>query len=112
MTLEQAKAELEKFVKLKTTQRPAFVDVLLEAEKPVIRCKDCAFYWYHKLKQDGTPDKRYNPSHCYYWGQGRNPNEYCSRAVDQVSLKNAIEEMIEEIKEEIEENERKRKEEL
>lgn len=80
--------------------------------KSVIRCKDCAFYWYHKLKQDGTPDKRYNPSHCYYWGQGRNPNEYCSRAVSQVSLKNAIDEMIEEIKEEIEENERKRKEEL
>lgn len=80
--------------------------------KPVIRCKDCAFYWYQKLKQDGTPDKRYNPSYCYYWGQGRNPNEYCSRAVSQVSLKNAIDEMIEEIKEKREENERKRKEEL
>ena len=33
MTLPEAKAELEKFVKLKTTLRPAFVDVLLDACK-------------------------------------------------------------------------------
>ena len=33
MTLNEAKAELEKFVKLKTTMRPTFVDVLLNAEK-------------------------------------------------------------------------------
>ena len=32
MTIEKAKAELEKFVKLKTTMRPTFVDVLLDAE--------------------------------------------------------------------------------
>ena len=105
MTLEQAKAELEKFVKLKTTQRPAFVDVLLEAEKPVIRCKDCVFYWYQKFNKDGSPDKRYSPSYCNYWGKGRSPNEYCSRAVNLASLENAIKEMIEE-------NERKHKEEL
>lgn len=73
----------------------------IDAE-PVIRCKDCVFYWYQKLKQDGTPDKRYNPSYCYYWGKGRTPNEYCSRAMDRVSLDNAIKEMAEE-------NERKRK---
>lgn len=72
----------------------------IDAE-PVIRCKDCAFYWYQKLKQDGTPDKRYNPSYCYYWGKGRNPDEYCSRATDRASLNNAIKEMAEE-------NERKR----
>lgn len=101
MTLEQAKTELEKFVKLKTTQRPAFVDVLLEAEKPVLRCKDCAFYWYQRLKQDGTPDRRYSPSYCTYWGKGRNPNEYCSRAMDRASLNIAIKEIAEE-------NERKR----
>lgn len=100
MTLEQAKAELEKFVKLKTTQRPAFVDVLLEAEEPVLRCKDCVFYWYQKLKQDGTPDKRYSPSYCTYWGKGRNPNEYCDRATGRVSVYNAIKEMIEEIEKE------------
>lgn len=32
MTLEEAKIELEKFVKLKTTMRPAFLDVILKAE--------------------------------------------------------------------------------
>lgn len=40
MTIEEAKAELEKFVNLKTTMRPTFVDVLLKAE-PVVRCEDC-----------------------------------------------------------------------
>lgn len=40
MTLEKAKQELEKFVQLKTTLRPSFVDVLLNAEE-VVRCKDC-----------------------------------------------------------------------
>lgn len=33
MTLDEAKAELEKFVRLKTTMRPAFIDVLLNAGK-------------------------------------------------------------------------------
>ena len=33
MTLAEAKKELEKFVELKTTMRPAFVDVLLQAEE-------------------------------------------------------------------------------
>lgn len=33
MTLAEAKKELEKFVRLKTTQRPAFVDVLLAAKE-------------------------------------------------------------------------------
>ena len=42
MTLDEAKRDLEKFVKLKTTLRPAFVDVLLNAEE-VVRCKDCKF---------------------------------------------------------------------
>ena len=40
MTLEEAKVELEKFVSLKTTMRPAFVQPLLEAVE-VVRCKDC-----------------------------------------------------------------------
>lgn len=31
MTIEEAKKELEKFVKLKTTQRPLFLDVILDA---------------------------------------------------------------------------------
>jgi len=33
MTLEKAKQELENFVQLKTTLRPSFVDVLLNAEE-------------------------------------------------------------------------------
>lgn len=33
MTLDEAKRDLEKFVKLKTTLRPAFVDVLLDAQE-------------------------------------------------------------------------------
>ena len=33
MTLTEAKKELEKFVELKTTMRPAFLDVLLQAEE-------------------------------------------------------------------------------
>ena len=43
MTIEEAWSELEKFVNLKTTMRPTFVDVLLNAE-PVVRCKDCKHY--------------------------------------------------------------------
>lgn len=46
MTLEEAKNELEKFVKLKTTMRPAFLDVILKAE-PVVHCKDCKHYTLH-----------------------------------------------------------------
>ena len=33
MTLEEAKVELEKFVKLKTSMRPAFVQPLLDAKE-------------------------------------------------------------------------------
>ena len=43
MTLENAKAELEKFVKLKTSMRPSFVQPLLDAVE-VVRCKDCKKY--------------------------------------------------------------------
>ena len=34
MKVAEAKAELEKFVALKTTMRPAFVDALLSVEEP------------------------------------------------------------------------------
>ncbi len=40
MKLEDAKAEMLKFVKLKTSMRPAFVQPLLDAVE-VVRCKDC-----------------------------------------------------------------------
>lgn len=42
MTLDEAKKEMVKFVELKTTLRPAFVDVVLKAEE-VVRCKDCLY---------------------------------------------------------------------
>ena len=55
MTLEEAKVELEKFVSLKTTMRPAFVQPLLDAKEvkhgewitekdndtPMPRCSPC-----------------------------------------------------------------------
>ena len=44
MTLEEAKVELEKFVSLKTTMRPAFVQPLMEAVE-VVRCKNCVYFW-------------------------------------------------------------------
>ena len=42
MTLDEAKKEMVKFVELKTTLRPAFVDVILKAEE-VVRCEDCKY---------------------------------------------------------------------
>lgn len=44
MTLEEAKAELKKFVSLKTTMRPAFVQPLMEAVE-VVRCKNCVYFF-------------------------------------------------------------------
>ena len=37
MTLEEAKAELDKFVKLKTTMRPTFADVLMSDDVVEVR---------------------------------------------------------------------------
>ena len=48
MTIEEAKKEMMKFVRLKTTQLPVFADVLMEAEL-VVRCKDCK-YSYEDLQ--------------------------------------------------------------
>ena len=63
MTLEEARKELEKFVRLKTTQRPVFLDVILEATEPKRghwelydsqsgyaynwRCSACKKYHFH-----------------------------------------------------------------
>ena len=70
MTLEKAKQELEKFVQLKTTLRPAFVDVLLNAEEvkhghwtdraqsilgvPTEACSECA-EWSIGYNKDYCP---------------------------------------------------------
>lgn len=48
MTLDEAKKAMAKFVELKTTLRPAFVDVILKAEE-VVRCKDCRFCGYDEM---------------------------------------------------------------
>ena len=57
MTLEKAKQELEKFVQLKTTLRPSFVDVLLNAEE-VVRCRDCRYYHVY-WESNGHIEKGY-----------------------------------------------------
>ena len=84
MTLQEARNELEKFVKLKTTMRPQFVDVLLEATRvfvsdgeyilkfednianrvtewvPLVRCRECR---HRPLMVDGdVKDPNYNES--------------------------------------------------
>ena len=57
MTLHEAVKEMEKFVSLKTTMRPTFVDVIKKEAVPVVRCKDCKYseHWYK--------DKR----RCFLW---------------------------------------------
>lgn len=66
MTLEEAKVELEKFVSLKTTMRPAFVQPLLDAVE-VVRCKDCKNY--------GTDENRLN---CIVFCCTMPKNGFCS----------------------------------
>lgn len=76
MTLEEAKVELEKFVKLKTTMRPAFLQPLLDAvevkhgewitekdnDTPMLRCSVC-----------GSRARKYN----YMASVGTNGLSYC-----------------------------------
>ena len=70
MTLDEAKKAMVKFVELKTTLRPAFVDPILNAEE-VVRCKDCK----HKPTGSGVnhdiefPEQDYRcPCRCEdYW---------------------------------------------
>ena len=61
MTLDEAKKAMVKFVELKTTLRPAFVDPILNAEE-VVRCKDCMY-------RDGNA--------CDYSTVYVRPNGYC-----------------------------------
>lgn len=42
MTIEEARKELDKFVRLKTTQRPVFVDVILEATESELKWIPCS----------------------------------------------------------------------
>ena len=77
MTLEKAKQELEKFVKLKTTLRPAFVDVLLNAEE-VVRCKECRHFSKYLTEEEADGVCWHNNSdfevtfnHFCAWGERR-----------------------------------------
>lgn len=65
MTLDEAKKAMVKFVELKTTLRPAFVDPILNAEE-VVRCEDCKFCrtWY--FDKDGD----YLWAICTFWNEG------------------------------------------
>lgn len=76
MTLEKAKQELEKFVQLKTTLRPAFVDVLLNAEE---------VKHGHWEVVDGTEPRRYGCSVCkrLSWTED-NYCSYCGAKMDEV----------------------------
>ena len=84
MTLERARLELEKFVKLKTTQRPAFLDVVMEATKNpirVIRCGECR---YLEPQTD-----IHGVVHLFCAKRGWSvvkPEEYCSRAEEKTEL--------------------------
>lgn len=74
MTLEEAKVELEKFVKLKTTMRPAFVQPLLDAVE-VVRCKDCK-YWDAFPTASSTPFM--HECGCRYPRRGTSADDFCS----------------------------------
>lgn len=49
-------------------------------KEEVIRCKDCVWYGIAELKSDGTADKRYKPSWCYFWKDELKEHGYCSMA--------------------------------
>lgn len=69
MTLDEAKAELEKFVQLKTTMRPTFADILTSADvAEVNRCKTC---FHYKPREYG-----YN---CTVLDWDVNEDDFCSR---------------------------------
>lgn len=75
MTLDEAKKEMVKFVELKTTLRPAFVDVILKAEE-VVRCKDCKHYsadgWgYGNCNRPNVDYLRMNDNGFCSWGERR-----------------------------------------
>ena len=73
MTLDEAKDELEKFVKLKTTMRPVFVDVLTSADVAEVKHGrwedgkrmgfDGTFHWFRQCseclyeREDDNEDK-------------------------------------------------------
>lgn len=44
----------------------------------VVRCKDCKWYEIYQLKQDGTDDRRYNPSYCTLFRHRFKPEWYCA----------------------------------
>lgn len=86
MKLEDAKAEMLKFVKLKTTMMPSFVQPLLDAVE-VVRCKDCyycvteksfgkVYHYCEAFEQYAEGDLigvslQVSPDHFCSWGERR-----------------------------------------
>ena len=44
----------------------------------LVRCRDCRWYEIYQLKQDGTDDRRYNPSYCTLFRHRFKPDWYCA----------------------------------
>lgn len=109
MTIDEAKKELVKFVELKTTLRPTFVDVLLEAEpvrhgkwwihyiddKPYAECSECGglvsayrvtngyvvIYCPHcGARMDGVEERKSKKHN--YWIKQKNGEYKCSNCGD------------------------------
>lgn len=71
MTLDEAKKEMVKFVELKTTLRPAFVDPILNAEE-VIRCEDCKWWTKQSDSLQGRCELFHHyPTGGWYCANGR-----------------------------------------
>ena len=67
MTLQEARDELERFVQLKTTMRPTFVDVLLDATEvkrgrwePIVRGENGYSAGDFRCSECGKPNKCYS----------------------------------------------------
>lgn len=49
-----------------------------EIVQELVRCRDCHWYEIYQLKQDGTDDRRYNPSYCTLLRHCFKPDWYCA----------------------------------
>ena len=50
----------------------------LQRMTKLVRCRDCRWYEIYQLKQDGTDDRRYNPSYCTLFRHRFKPDWYCA----------------------------------
>lgn len=54
------------------------IQEMKSAQPELVRCKDCKWYEIYQLKQDGTDDRRYNPSYCTLFRHRFKPDWYCA----------------------------------